>query len=47
MRDVLEGGWGDWDFAWNPFAKFFPFILILFVIMLLLTIAMYWRMFSG
>ena len=46
LRDILEGGWGDWDFAWNPFAKFFPFILALFVIMLILTIAMYWRMFS-
>ena len=48
LADVLDLG-GDWDFdfAWNPFAKFFPYILALFVIMLLLTIAMYWKMFSG
>ncbi len=46
LRDILEGDF-NWDFSWNPFAKFFPFILALFCIMLILTIAMYWRMFSG
>lgn len=47
IASAILGGDFNWDFSWNPFAKFFPYILALFVILLILTIAMYWRMFSG
>lgn len=36
----------SWDFAWNPFAKFFPFILALFCILCVITVIMYGQMFG-
>ena len=34
------------DFSWNPFGKYLPFILCLFIVLCLLTGAMYLKMFG-
>ena len=36
----------NFDFSWNPFGKYLPFILCLFVVLCLLTGAMYLKMFG-
>ena len=34
----------NFDFDWNPFGKFLPFLICLFIILTLLCIFMYWRL---
>lgn len=42
-----EGGFNwSFDFDWNPFGKFLPFLLTLLCILSCLTAIMYWRMFT-
>jgi len=43
----MLGGMGlNFDFAWNPFGKFLPFILCLMVFLTMLTLFMYGKMFG-
>jgi hypothetical protein len=47
LGSALGGGWNfDMDFSWNPFGKYLPFIFCIFIVLCLLTGAMYLKMFG-
>jgi putative transposon-encoded protein len=47
FADLVSGGFNfDFDFSWNPFGKYLPFLICLFIVLLMLTAAMYLKMFG-
>jgi hypothetical protein len=41
FKSAGGGGWG-FDFDWNPFGKFLPFLLALFIFLFIMTVIMWW-----
>lgn len=47
LGNMLKGlGGFNFDFSWNPFGKYLPFILCMMLVLCLLTAAMYLKMFG-